>query len=370
MRSPHIDVRVSLGCFARNLQLLRERVRPAKLCVVVKADAYGHGITELAPVARESGADYLGICTNDDAAAIRGLGLDTPLLRLRVASHRELAGAAQFGVEEMVGCLATAERLGALGTRDNPRRIHLNFDTGMGRSGFLPTQVADALAAIRVPGVEVAGVMTHFANADGETLEFTQSQLERFDNMLAEVQAALPADALIHTHNSAAEARLPNRRRDMVRLGAACFGMRTSTAFQNPKGLEPLMSARTEISDLRELPAGSTIGYGSTYQTSRPSLIAALPVGFGEGYPRALCNRGQVLIRGRRCPVVGRVSLNNTTIDVTELRGEVKVGDEVVLVGKQGEDEITFEEAAERWESVHTEMNLMAGLFNSVNYVP
>ena len=154
----------------------------------------------------------------------------------------------------------------------------------------------------------------------------------------------------------------------MVRVGAACFGVRTSQEFFNPAALKPVMSVKTRVAQVRQVPAGCTIGYGELFTTKRDSLIASLPVGFGEGYPRALFNKGEVLIHGQRCPVVGRVSLNITTVDVTDLETPAKWGDEAVLVGQQGNAEITFEELADRFQSVHTELNLMAGFMNEVSY--
>ena len=187
--------------------------------------------------------------------------------------------------------------------------------------------------------------------------------------MCRQLVDVLPADILIHTHNSAATVRLADRRRHLVRVGAACYGVRTSQDFQNPAALRPVMSVKTRVAQVRDIPAGKTIGYGGLFTTERDSQIVSLPVGFGEGYPRALFNKGVVLIHGRRCPVVGRVSLNITTVDVTDLETPVRWGDEVVLVGRQGDEEITFEFLADKFASVHTEIHLMAGSMNDVEYV-
>ena len=270
----YVTVNVSAAVFADNIRDLRARVAPAKLCVVMKADAYGHGLERLAPVA--AGADSIGIC--------------------------------------------------------------------------------------------IVGVMTHLANADGEDLEDARRQLEEFWRLRREVAESLPPDVITRTHNSAATIRLPALRADLVRVGAACYGVRTSRAFENPPELKPGMSMKTRVMEVRSVPAGRTIGYGSLFSTERASRIATIPVGFGEGYPRALFNKGIVLIRGRRCPVVGRVSLNITTIDVTELDGDIEPGEEVTLVGAQGAESITFEELADKFSSVHTEINVMAGHMNERSY--
>ena len=149
-------------------------------------------------------------------------------------------------------------------------------------------------------------------------------------------ELGLPENVLVHTHNSAATVRLTAQRHAMVRVGAACYGVRTSRDFENPAELKPVMSFRTWVAQLRDVPKGRTVGYGGLFTTARDSKIASLPVGFGEGYPRALFNKGIVLIHGKRCPVIGRVSLNVLTIDVTDLDSEVRLGDEVVLIGSQG----------------------------------
>jgi alanine racemase len=187
--------------------------------------------------------------------------------------------------------------------------------------------------------------------------------------VLAALAGERPEDVLLHTHNSAATVRLTERRRSMVRVGAACYGVRTSRQFENPSALRPVMSFKTWVAQVRKIPEGHAIGYGRRFTTERETTIAALPVGFGEGYPRSLFNKGIVLIHGKRCPVIGRVSLNVTTVDVTDLPETVKWGDEAVLIGRQGAEEVTFEEMADKFASVHTEINLMAGFMNVVSYV-
>jgi alanine racemase len=214
----------------------------------------------------------------------------------------------------------------------------------------------------------VVGMMTHFATADGPELAQTERELATLHALRAALADTLPPDVLIHTHNSAATVRL-SQRAGMVRVGAACYGVRTSTDFENPDALEPVMSFRSWVAQVRDVPKGRTIGYGSLFETERDSKIAALPVGFGEGYPRALFNKGIVLIHGQRCPVVGRVSLNITTVDVTDLPEAVAPGDEAVLIGRQGPARVTFEEMADKFSSVHTEINLMAGFLNPIDYV-
>jgi alanine racemase len=371
VRQHHIQVIVSRPAFYENILYLRKTIAPSKICVVLKSNAYGHGLAPLVPVAVAAGADYLGVCSNPEAAAVRALGIDVPLLRLRMGLPEELdESAAKLDMDEQVGTWEQAEYLSTLGRKRRRKMpVHINIDTGMGRSGFYVEQIDLIRKVCGLPGLKIRGVFTHFAKSDAADLEPTTKSLDSFDELCAQLAPVLPDDVLFHTHNSAATVRLAERRRHLVRVGAACFGVRTSQDFLNPTALRPVMSVKTRVAQVREIPAGKTIGYGGLFTTERDSQIVSLPVGFGEGYPRALFNKGIVLIHGRRCPVVGRVSLNIITVDVTDLETPVRWGDEVVLVGRQGNEEITFEFLADKFSSVHTEINLMAGSMNDIEYV-
>lgn len=372
MKQHHISVTVSKTQFAKNIQILKDHIYPTKLSVVMKANAYGHGLAGLAETAISAGADSIAICTNPEAHIIRAVSKDIRLIRIRMALPEELDESLEkLNIEEEVGTWEVAEYLNHAGIhRGEPVRVHLKIDTGMGRGGFDFGELDTMRDVIALPGIRVVGVMTHFANADDETLDHTLfSQMQAFAHFAEILKAELPDDVMFHTHNSAATIRLPNIRGDMVRVGAACYGVRTSLHFDNLPGLKPIMSVKSRIAQIRHIPSGTAIGYGSTFVTERSSWIATIPVGFGEGYPRALFNKGFVLIGGQRCPVVGRVSLNVTVIDVTELARVPKWGDEVVLFGEQGNKSITFEEMADAFQSVHTEINLMAGSMNEVIYV-
>ena len=367
----HIRVTVSRRAFADNIRVLRAHVAPSKLCVVMKSDAYGHGLEALLEAAIDAGADRLGICTNDEAAVIRRRYPLQPVMRLRMALPDELEEAAErLDVEEVIGSREAAEFLARLGRRrGRPIAVHLKIDTGMGRTGFLVDDGESVRRVCGLQGLQVRGIMTHLPSADAPSPDGTRTQLAEFHDFVAGLEDVLPDGVLVHSHNSAATVRLPELRRDMVRVGAACYGVRTSRHFRNLDDLRPVMSIISRVMEVRHVPEGRTIGYGSLFRTARSSRIATLPVGFGEGYPRALFNKGVVLIKGHRCPVVGRVSLNVTTVDTTDVPAEICWGDEAVLVGKQGREEMTFEELADLFDGVHTEINLMAGRFNRPEYV-
>lgn len=371
LEQKHIQVRVSRSAFGENIRVLREMMAPARVCVVMKSNAYGHGLAPLLPAAVAAGADCIGVCTNEEAATVRRIHPSQPLMRLRMALADELdESVANFDMEEIVGSLAAAEYLASLGRRrGRPVEVHIKLDTGMGRTGFLAGELEQLKRALTVDGLRVCGVMTHLASADGPSLDSAREQLAEFSGCIEHLTDLLPEDVLLHTHNSAASIRLPELRGGMVRMGAACYGVRTSRHFANPPVLKPVMSIKTRVMEVRSVPPGRTIGYGGLFRTERPTRIATLPVGFGEGYPRALFNKGIVLINGQRCPVVGRVSLNVTTVDISDIEGKVSWGDEAVLVGTQGAEEMTFEALADLYDSVHTDIHLMAGNYNSVQYV-
>ena len=371
MSQHHIEVKVCTKTFINNIIQIRQLVSPAQVCVVVKANAYGHGIAKLAPKAVEAGADYLGVCTNPEARIIRNIGLKVKLLRLRMALPEELEESIKdLDLEEQIGTMEAANYLSTIGVNQGRNiPIHLNIDMGMGRSGFFSDRLDQIQQVCSLPGIKVVGIMTHFPSADGDEVNTTKQRLNKFEDLCHTLKNSLPEDVLIHTHNSAATIRLTSKCHNLVRVGAACYGVRTSQAFTNPAELKPVMSVKTKIAQVRKVPAGKTIGYGSLFTTKRDSLIASLPVGFGEGYPRSLFNKGIVLIHGYRCPVVGRVSLNITTVDITDIPEAVNWGDEAVLVGCQAKEEITFEELADKFGSVHTEINLMTGFMNEISYV-
>lgn len=371
MNQHHISVTVSRKQFASNIQHLRKLVEPASVCVVMKANAYGHGLAGLVSTAVQAGADVIGICTNPEASTVRAAAPAIRMLRLRMALPDELEESLDsLEIEEQIGTLEAAEFLDRAGRRRaRPVPVHLKVDTGMGRGGFLPGDLELLKRICAMPGLDIIGVMTHLANADAETLVDAQQQLDDFASITDALASELPDGVQLHSHNSAATMRLSEQRRDMVRVGAACYGVRTSRHFDNPPECRPVMSVKSRIAQVRSVPSGTRIGYGGLYTTQRASRIASIPVGFGEGYPRGLFNKGIVLIDGHRCPVVGRVSLNVTTIDVTDLPTIPKWGDEVVLFGDQGGESISFEEMADTFHSVHTEINLSAGLMNQIEYL-
>jgi alanine racemase len=335
-------VEISRRAFAANVDAIASSL-PAgsRLIAVLKADAYGHGAVELARLCRAEQVAMIATALLEESLALRDAGIELPLLVLGPTDEAAIAQAVEAriipGIPGPEG-LAAACRV----AKERDVRVHLKLDSGMGRMGVTEKELAEAAAMIRsTPRLHVEAIYTHFANADGTDDPFTETQIAQFDRMIVALRAAGVDAPLHHLANSAATLRHLMRPGDFVRCGIALF-----TA-----PLKPVMRWRTEIVRLKDLPAGHAIGYGTTFHTTRPSRIATLPVGYADGYSRLLSNRGEVLVRGRRVPVVGRVSMDLVTIDVTEVPDAAQ-GDEVVLLG----DEITAEELAAKTDTISYEV--------------
>jgi alanine racemase len=325
-------VEIDRGAFAANVDAVASSL-PAgsRLIAVLKADAYGHGAVELARVCRPERVAMIATALLEESLALREAGIDLPLLVLGPMDEAAIAAAVEArinpGIPGPEG-LAAACRV----AKERDVCVHLKLDSGMGRMGVTESELAEVSAMIRgTPRLRVEAIYD----------PFTEAQIEQFDRMIAALRAAGVDAPLHHLANSAATLRHLVRPGDFVRCGIALF-----TAPQ-----KPVMRWRTEIARLKDLPEGHAVGYGTTFHTTRPSRIATLPVGYADGYSRLLSNRGEVLVRGRRVPVVGRVSMDLVTIDVTEVR-DAAPGDEVILLG----DEITAEELAAKTDTISYEV--------------
>lgn len=322
---------VDLGAIAHNLRVVRAAAGGAGVLAVVKADAYGHGVVPVAArLAREPGVVGLGVALAEEGLELRDAGVRTDILVLNGVYGRHHRDVLEAGLTPVVYDRGHLRDFHAA-ARGLAFGVHLHLDTGMARLGVTPEELdgmLDALAA--TPGARLDGVMTHLAAADGDP-ELTATQLRRFGEMLWRIRARGHRPATIHAANSAATFRHPEARFDWVRPGIALFGV--SPAAGVGEGLRPAMRLRTEIVALRDVPTGAPVGYDATWRAPRPSRIATVPLGYGDGLFWGLGNRGELLVRGRRCRIVGRVSMDLTTLDVTDLGDVVALGDEVVVLG-------------------------------------
>lgn len=344
---------VDLERFAHNVDVIaRSLPEGARLVAVLKADGYGHGAIELAKRLTPDSVAMIATSLLEEALELRRAGITLPMLVLGPLLHEQIGVALDnditigvIGPEELASVCAFA--------REREVSIHLKLDSGMGRMGVIDSELPRVVEMIRAaPRLRVKGIYTHFANADNAADAFTETQIASYDRMLAELRESGIDAPLHHFANSAATLRGLVRPGDFARVGIALYGPRRIETVAGT--IEPVLRWRTEIMRLKELPAGHAIGYGTTFRTARPSRIATLPVGYADGYDRLLSNNADVLVRGRRVPVVGRVSMDFVTIDVTDI--DAAIGDEVILIGAQGDDIITAEELAVKSQTIAYEV--------------
>jgi alanine racemase len=338
---------IDLAVLERNLRLIRASLPPRmRYVAVVKADAYGHGVHHVAARLMHAGADLFAVANVTEAEALRELGRGWPILILSPLIPGEEEALADGGLAATVSTSEEVRRFERVGAGLNHLvSVHLKIDTGMGRAGVwhdeAPRLCGEILAA---PHLRLAGVYTHFASPD-EDSEFTSEQRRRFLAALAACPIPNRNGLFIHADNSAGIETLPDASPfNAVRIGLLQFGVLPhARSLLAPVKTEPVFSFHTRVGLVKTLPRGTTISYGRTHILRRDSTVAVLCAGYADGIPRAASNRAQVLLSGHRCPVIGRITMDQTVIDVTELSG-VHAGDEAVLVGRQADEEITLAE--------------------------
>jgi alanine racemase len=348
---------VDLDAIAHNVRRVVEIVgSEVAVLAVLKADGYGHGTVRVARTALNNGARYLGVASVNEGVVLRQAGLSAPVLVLGFTPAWQARELVLNGLSATVFDLDVAQAIGrASREMDRPVSVHVKVDSGMGRLGLLPDQVVPfALELQQVPGLALEGIFTHFSVADSDPA-YTRWQLDRFRSVLDALAEAGLRFPLVHAANSAALLALPESRFTMVRLGIAMYGLQPSDRTRLPDDFRPALSFKTQIAQVKNLPTGSYVSYGNTYQTTGEQRIAVLPVGYADGFRRAPRHWGEVLVRGRRAPIVGRVCMDQTMIDVTSIP-EVRQGDEVVLIGAQGEERISAEDVAERLGTINYEV--------------
>ncbi|HYL82121.1 MAG TPA: alanine racemase [Candidatus Acidoferrum sp.] len=352
-------VEVDLDAIASNVALARRIAGPGtEVMAVVKADAYGHGAIPVARVALRAGASWLGVAIPEEAVPLRAAGLTSRILVLGPIAPEQADLVVVHGLEQCVSDPVQAEALDrAARARGRILSLHLKVDTGMGRVGLPPKELRVAAEKIgALPSLRLTGLMTHFAEAEAEDPSFAREQLRRFAEALAAGREAGMAHPLRHAANSAALLYHPEARLDLVRPGIMLYGCHPRGG-QNASeaGLRPALRFRTAISNLAAIPRGASVSYGRTFVAPRDSRVATLPVGYADGWGRLLSNRGHVLIRGRRAPIIGRVCMDMTMADVTDFP-DVRMGDEAVLIGRQGAQEITADEVADAQGTISYEV--------------
>lgn len=344
-------VEIDLDAILDNHRSMRRSLPENVRCAaVIKADAYGHGARRIARLL-ESEADYFAVAMTDEAEELRRDGVRRPILVLAHTPSGDLPRLARYNIETSVSTLSEAEEISAYAaSRNTVIGVHIAVDTGMTRIGFPCTDeaVREIVRISKLDGVQIRGVFSHYADADSADLSYTHLQTERFRGITEKLAAAGVNIPIRHICNSAAAAG-NGEKFDMIREGILLYGIAPSEAtdlsrFGSPK---PAMSLRTHISNIRKVPAGTPVSYGCTFVTERDTVIATIQAGYADGVPRVLSGKGDVLVRGQRAPIAGRICMDQMMADVTDIEG-VSVGDTVTVFGTDGDEYISAEEVASR----------------------
>lgn len=349
-------VEVNLDRLESNVAAIQRHVGDdVRLLLTVKADAYGHGAVQVSQTL-EGRISILGVATLDEATELREAGIKTDILILSPVLAEEIDAVAEGGFGVTVSSRGFAERLSEYGVAHGYTfSVHVEVDTGMGRTGIMLDFVREEIPRIAgMPSVDLEGVYTHFPVSDSDP-SFTQSQVAAMDALVADLRAGGTELGMVHSANSAAVADLPASHMNLVRPGLLAFGLHPGGA---DAGLEvhPILAWKSRIARVRRVPAGASISYGRDFVTARDSWIGVVPVGYGHGYPFRLSGGGEMLVDGHRVPIVGRVTMDMTMVDLTDLEEIPEPGAEVVLVGEQGAETITFHDIAHRVETLSYEV--------------
>ena len=354
-------IEIDLEALKHNVSTFKNRLSPGShIMGIIKADAYGHGASRLAPVLEEKGISRFGVALLQEAIALRDSGVTLPILILGHTSPEDYQEAV---AHDLTLTLYTHEEARVLdkAARDVGKlaRVHLKIDTGMGRIGFLPTDdsIEEIREIISLHHLNVEGIYSHQAWADNPDGSFAGEQFSRFQNFLNALSEKGVQFEIRHIANSAATINYPHMHLDLVRIGISLYGLYPDVEMaRHPKiTLHPMMRVKAKLVHVKEVPKGTPISYGCTFVTPRKSRIGTVPMGYADGIPRALSNRGEVLIRGRRCPIVGRVCMDQFMVDVTDLEGCDR-GEEIVFLGKQGEETISADDIAEKVGTINYEI--------------
>lgn len=340
---------IDIRALVHNLNEAKRLAGPkSQILAVVKADAYGHGAVTISEALVRNGIQYLGTALVEEAIELRDAGIKIPIIVLGGIFEEQIPKIAEYGLTPVVYQESFLKAIAnEAGKRNKKINIHIKIDTGMGRIGVLPEDAVDFVKdAASQKNIKVEGIMTHFADADLADKAYAEKQMAKFTSIAKRLDKEGIKIPYQHISNSAALIGFENNKFNMARPGIMLYGY---TPFSKGKegglNLIPVMSLKTKILHLKRVPAGTYISYGRTFVAKRDSIIATLPVGYADGYSRALSNKGSVIVKGKKAPIAGRVCMDMTMIDVTDIDG-VDVNDEVVLIGKQGKETITADDIA------------------------
>ena len=346
---------INLKALDKNIESLRSFLGSrTKFMAIVKANAYGHGAKEVALAAEKAGADYLGVAYLGEALELRSCGIKTPILILSETPASFAGHVIEHDITQTVYTVGMAQELSRCASLQGKKaRVHVKVDTGMGRVGVFPSGAPELIKNIaRLPFIEIEGIFTHFSCGEDLENNLTQNQLDAFLSVLDLIKKEGFSIPIKYCANSAAVFNFPKSHLDMVRLGITMYGLYPPGLKRCPVVLQKVLSLKTKVLYIKRVPKGTPLSYGATYVTQKETSIATLPVGYADGLSRQLSNKGQVLIRGKRYPIVGRVTMDMTLVETGD--DKIDVWDDVSIIGRDGDEEITADE--------------IAGLIDSINY--
>ncbi|MDI6890918.1 MAG: alanine racemase [Thermodesulfovibrionales bacterium] len=361
---------INLSAIAHNLEIVKRVSKDSAVIAVVKADAYGHGCREISKRLIKEGVSYLAVAYTGEAILLRDAGITAPIIVL--FDREDIEGFFDFDLVPVIHDITTALALSRVARgRRTTIKVHVKVDTGMGRLGLSSNHLIENLVKIAdMEGIELAGLMSHFSDADLSDRSYAAVQLERFNKIREALFKKLNKKIFSHIANSAAALAFEDAHLDAVRPGLMLYGYSPLGQNKNtePINLIPAMKVKTKILCIRNLPPDSPISYGRTFVTKRRSKIGVLPVGYADGYDRLFSNNAEVLVRGRRVPVVGRICMDITMVDLTEVE-DVREGDEVVILGQQGDESITAHELACKARTIPYEILTSLGSHSRKEYI-
>jgi alanine racemase len=349
---------IDLGALRWNFRQIKKKVgAQVKIMAMVKANAYGHGAVAVAQTLADEGSDAFGVASLEEAVELRRAAIRQPIIVLAGAYVEQSGQFLEHHLTPVIHDLKTLRSFeAALKSTSANLAIHIEVDSGMGRTGFLAAEVDLWHAELqKLKALRIEGVFSHFSDAETANEAYSEGQVQTFAAVIASLRNAGINPGFVHMAKSAALLTMPHSHFTMVRPGLALYGIYPSAPLSEEIALKPVLSWTTRILQLKRVPAGTCLGYGRTFVTKRESLIATLPVGYADGYRRMFSNRGAVLVRGCRAPVAGRVSMDLTTIDVTDI-AKVQQGDEVTLLGRQGDVKISADEMASWADTISYEI--------------
>lgn len=353
---------IDLDKLAHNMREIRRVSQSKDIIAVIKADGYGHGALDIAPTLLQNGANRIAVAVLSEAVELRRGGIESSIMVLGFTPPSLIDMLLRYDIEQTVFSYEFAKEISSVAQKKNKiAKIHIALDTGMGRIGFLPNEesVEEVYKISKLPNMIIEGLFSHFSSADEKNKEYTMRQFERFNDFYEKLLEKNIKINIRHVANSAAIIDFPECHFEAVRPGIILYGYYPSSEVIKEKiDLKPIMSLKTNIVHIKTLSAGEYISYGRKFKTNRESIIATLPVGYADGYTRLLYNKAKVIINGKMAPVIGRICMDQCMVDVTELK-DVKLGDEVILMGEQGDIKFTADSIAELLETISYEITCM-----------